>query len=60
MTQRSSFYQLKIEMKVRLQAIMARWLFLNEETFMTRLVKKLFRFDRVPSNNDPDLKHPDL
>ncbi len=59
MTQRSIFHQFKIEMKVRLQAILARWLFLKEETFMTRLVKKLLRFDRIPSNNDPDLKHPD-
>ncbi len=60
MTQRSSFHQFKIEMRVRIRAIVARWLFLNEETFMTCLIKKLLRFDRVPSNNDPDLKHPDL
>lgn len=58
MTQRSIFYQTKIEMKARFQVILAKLLFSKEETLLINLFKKLLRFDQTVVNDDPDLEHP--
>ena len=59
MTRRSTFYQTKIEIKARFQAILAKRIFSKENTLLIRLVKKLLKMDKIAVHDDPDLEHPD-
>ena len=59
MTRRSTFYQTKIEIKARFQAILGKWIFSKENTLLIRLVKKLLKMDKIAVHDDPDLEHPD-
>ena len=60
MTQRKFFENFKLENQAKLQSILARQIFTNRETILSRFVKKILGVNYEAVNQDPELEHSEI
>ena len=60
MTQRKFFETFKLENQAKLQSILARQIFTNRETILSRFVKKMLGVNYEAVNQDPELEHSEI
>ena len=60
MTQRKFFEHFKLENQAKLRSILARQIFTNRETILSRLVKKMLGVNYKAVNKDPELEHSEI
>ena len=60
MTQRKFFENFKLENQAKLQSILARQIFTNRETILSRFVKKMLGVNYEAVNQDPELEHSEI
>ena len=60
MTQRKVFEHFKLENQAKLRSILARQIFTNRETILSRLVKKMLGVNYEAVNKDPELEHSEI
>ena len=59
MTRRSGLAHARVEMLARVKIWMSGALFSQQDTWLSRRVKKFLGADRPAENNDPELCHDD-
>lgn len=60
MTQRKFFENFKLENQAKLRSILARQIFTNRETILSRFVKKMLGVNYEAVNQDPELEHLEI
>ena len=60
MTQRNFFENFKLENQAKLRSILARQIFTNRETILSRFVKKMLGVNYEAVNQDPELEHSEI
>ena len=60
MTQRKFFEHFKLENQAKLRSILARQIFTNRETILSRFVKKMLGVNYEAVNHDPELEHSEI
>ena len=60
MTQRRFFENFKLENQAKLRSILARQIFTNRETILSRFVKKRLGVNYEAVNKDPELEHSEI
>ena len=60
MTQRNFFENFKLENQAKLRFILARQIFTNRETILSRFVKKMLGVNYEAVNQDPELEHSEI
>ena len=60
MTQRKFFEHFKLENQAKLRSILARQIFTNRETILSRLAKKMLGVNYKAVNKDPELEHSEI
>ena len=60
MTQRRLFENFKLENQAKLRSILARQIFTNRETILSRFVKKMLGVNYEAVNQDPELEHSEI
>ena len=60
MTQRKFFENFKLENQAKLRSILARQIFTNRETILSRFVKKMLGVNDEAVNQDPELEHSEI
>ena len=59
MTRRSGLAHARVEMRAKVKIWMSGALFSQQDTWLSRRVKKFLGADRRAENNDPELCHDD-
>ena len=59
MTRRSRLAHARVEMRAKVKIWMSGALFSQQDTWLSRRVKKFLGADRPAENNDPELCHDD-
>ena len=59
MTRRSGLAHARVEMRAKFKIWMSGALFSQQDTWLSRRVKKFLGADRPAENNDPELCHDD-
>ena len=59
MTRRSGLAHARVEMRAKVKTWMSGALFSQQDTWLSRRVKKFLGADRPAENNDPELCHDD-
>ena len=60
MTQRNFLENFKLENQAKLRSILARQIFTNRETILSRFVKKMLGVNYEAVNQDPELEHSEI
>jgi hypothetical protein len=59
MTRRSGLAHARAELQAKVKTWMAGALFTQQDTWLSRRIKKTLGADRPAENNDPELRHDD-